>query len=654
MRSRRWLAATTAATLVAALVVASPARAKAPDAGDRLEVYVGTVTPAQLGELRAAGVDVGEATGGADGANTRIEAVLSGREADRMADRGVKLSVKKIRGKAASQVLREQAQAGWDAFRPYNAPGGIRDELVATAARYPKLTEVVNFGKSTQGKTMTAVRVTKNAKNVRDGSRPAMLYMGAQHAREWITVEMNRRLLHYVLDNYGKDPAITNLVDKTELWFVPVANPDGYDYTFTGDNRLWRKNLRDNDGDGQITTVDGVDLNRNFAYKWGYDNEGSSPNPTSDTYRGPGPNSEPETKAIDGLYRKIRPEFFINYHSAAQLLLYGVGWQVSTPSPDDVIYETMAGDDAHPAVPGYDPDISAELYTTNGDADSHLSASWGGLGFTPEMSTCATASDSVPDDQWVAEDCVSDFIFPDDENLIQAEFEKNIPFAIATAQSALDQDDPVSVVGRSTPDFVVDKFAVSYGTKQPVAVTARRALRDVEMHYVVNGGRPRTTDVREWRGGERYGNEGDEFYAELRGNVTGTKKGDSVEVWFSGRKPGKGAVASEHFTYTVSQDIGGDVLVLAAEDVTGLSPVQEGTSAKYADEMAASLTAAGRSSDVYDFDTQGRKAPHPLGVLSHYKAVVWETGDDIIMRSQGQAGGTTTKSALETELAVRD
>ncbi|MEV0713470.1 M14 family zinc carboxypeptidase [Asanoa sp. NPDC050611] len=654
MRSRRWLGAATAATLVAALMAASPAQAKAPEPGDRLEVYVGTVTPAQLDDLRAAGVDAEEVTVGAAGTNTRVEAVLSKRSADRLADQGVKLEVKKVRGKAASQVLREQAKAGWEAFRPYNEPGGIRDELVATAARYPKLAEVVNYGKTTQGKTMTAVRVTKNAKNVRDGSRPATLYMGAQHAREWITVEMTRRLLHYVLDNYGKDPVITKLVDTTELWFAPVANPDGYDYTFTPDNRLWRKNLRDNDGDGQITSLDGVDLNRNFGYKWGYDNEGSSPQITSDTYRGPGPDSEPETKALHSLYSKIRPEFFINYHSAAQLLLYGVGWQVSTPSPDDVISIAMAGDDEHPAVPGYDPDISAELYTTNGDADSGLSHRWGGLGFTPEMSTCAAAANSVPDDEWLAEDCVSDFIFPDDEELIQAEFEKNIPFAIATGRSALDPDDPVSSVGRSTPDFVVDTFDVSYGTRQPVAVTARRALRDVEMHYTVNGGRPRTTGVREWRGGERYGNEGHDYYAELRGNVTGTKKGDSVEVWFTGRKPGKGNVASEHFTYTVSQDIGGDVLVLAAEDVTGISPAQTGTSAKYADEMQAALTAAGRSSDVYDFDTRGRKAPHPLGVLSHYKAVVWETGDDIIPRATGQVGGTAAKSALDTELAVRD
>ena len=166
---------------------------------------------------------------------------------------------------------------------------------------------------------------------------------------------MTRRLLHHVLDNYGTDPEITNLVNTTELWFVPVANPDGYDYTFTAGNRLWRKNLRDNNGDGQITAGDGVDLNRNFAYKWGYDNEGSSPDPSSDTYRGPGPNSEPETKALDRLFRRIGFEFFINYHSAAELLLYGVGWQVSTPTPDDEIYEAMVGDDANPAVPGLRP-----------------------------------------------------------------------------------------------------------------------------------------------------------------------------------------------------------------------------------------------------------------------------------------------------------
>ena len=54
--------------------------------------------------------------------------------------------------------------------------------------------------------------MTRNARSVKDGKRPAVLYLGAQHAREWITPEMVRRLLHHVLDSYGADPTITRLV----------------------------------------------------------------------------------------------------------------------------------------------------------------------------------------------------------------------------------------------------------------------------------------------------------------------------------------------------------------------------------------------------------------------------------------------------------
>ena len=146
--------------------------------------------------------------------------------------------------------------------------------------------------------------------------------------------------------------------------------------------------------------------------------------------------------------KRITPEFFVNYHSAAQLLLYGTGWQVATPSPDDIIGETLAGDDAHPAVPGYDPDLSAELYTTNGDTDTHMQENYGTFGFTPEMGTCESASDENPDDEWEAEDCGSDFEFPDDEALVEAEFRRNIPFALSVAESTDDPADPESVVGR--------------------------------------------------------------------------------------------------------------------------------------------------------------------------------------------------------------
>src|SRR5687768_7178448 len=197
----------------------------------------------------------------------------------------------------------------------------------------------------------------------------------------------------------------------------------------------------------------------------------------------------------------------------------------------------MAGDDAHPAVPGYDPDISAELYTTNGDTDTHMTETYGTLGFTPEMSTCEAASNANPDDQWEAAACGSGFEFPDDEALIQAEFVKNIPFALAVAESSQDPDDPVSVVGRTAENFRVDSFDVSYGDAQQVAVVAKNALRDVVMRYRINGGAELGTSVVEWAGGERYGHENKDYYSELRGRVEGTTRGDSVEVWFEGYHP---------------------------------------------------------------------------------------------------------------------
>lgn len=641
--------------LATAVLTVSPAGAAPGDPPPvDLEVYTGEVSAAGIEAMRDLGIDAESAAGG-DLDGTEIEAVLSDAQAAKLREVGVDLQVKTVEGVVASEVLRRQAVSGWAGFRPYGEPGGIKDEISAAGAEHRDIAKVVNVGTTVNGQEILAIKVTKDANRIRDGKRPSVLYASAQHAREWITPEMTRRLMHKFLDGYGTDAEITELVDTTELWFLPVANPDGYDFTFTEGNRLWRKNLRDNNGDGEITVGDGVDLNRNFAVKWGFDNEGSSPDPASETFRGAGPNSEPETTALDSLFGRTKFDFFVNYHSAAELLLYGIGWQVSTPSPDDVIYQAMVGDDANPAVPGYDPDISAELYTTNGDTDTHATVKYGTLGFTPEMSTCQEASNLVPDDQWLAADCPSVFNFPDDERLIQGEFEKNLPFALSVAKSAQDPDDPVSSLGLDAPDLVADPFTVSYGTEQSVAVTAKRALQSVRLNYSINGGRANVTGVREWRGGERYGDTHDDYYGEFRGKIR-ANPGDSVKVWFTGRNPGRdgSAESTGPFTYTVARDIGADVLILAAEDVTGVSPVQGVTSARYAADYAASLTAAGYSSDIYDVDKNNREAPHHLGVLSHYKAVVWETGDDIIPRNAGQPGGTAAKAALDLELSVRD
>ncbi|MGH9005737.1 MAG: zinc carboxypeptidase, partial [Acidimicrobiia bacterium] len=274
------------------------------------------------------------------------------------------------------------------------------------------------------------------------------------------------------------------------------------------------------------------------------------------------------------------------------------------------------------------PDISAELYTTNGETTEHAHNVYGTLAFTPEMSTCETVSAAHPDDEWRPQDCESVFHFPDDEALVQEEFEKNIPFALATARSASDPDNPVSVVGRTAPEFVTDPFTVSYGDPQTVSVWGRRDHSARWMNYSINGGPAQRVAVAEWDGGERYGGELDRYYAEYRSTVTGAAPGDSVEVWFTGVKGLQGNVDSEHFTYEVHSDLGAQALIIADEDYTGVNPTYPaGTTApKYADEYAAALDANGVTHETWDMDAQG--VPHPLGVLSHFDAVVWELGDN--------------------------
>ena len=378
----------------------------------------------------------------------------------------------------------------------------------------------------------------------------------------------------------------------------------------------------------------------------------------------PAPNSEPESQALEAFVDEVGFEFFVNYHSAAELLLYGAGWQVSTPTPDDVIYEAMAGDDANPAIPGYDPDISAELYTTNGDTDTHMTELFGTLGFTPEMATCESASQVDPNDEWIDTDCDSGFNFPDDEDLIQAEFEKNIPFALSVAESASDPDDPVSVVNRTAENFRLDTFSVSYGDPQEVAVTAKRALKQTRVRYRINGGPTEVEKITEWGGGERYGDENDDYYAELRGVVHGADPGDDVRVWFTGVHPGRGTVTSEDFTYTVGSDTGDDVLVIANEDYEGVNPTYPPsvTAPKYDEDHVQAVEDAGYSVDVWDVSAQG--VPHDLGVLSHYDAVLWYLGDNRLTQdpedflTQTPLGNLQDVSVAERQqyltMAVRD
>ncbi|MGB3734388.1 MAG: M14 family zinc carboxypeptidase [Ilumatobacter sp.] len=673
------------ATLLASVLAVGSASADdgtglpAASGGDRLELYTGDVTLEEFSELRAEGYDIVDTSPGGTPGTVEIEAVVSATELVEIESGGIEMDpVLDQLGRTSTRSAQIEADNGFEVWRSYSEPGGIRDEMISLADEYPDLLKLKSIGTTVNGQDILALKLTHDANRVSDGRRPAVLYSAAQHAREWITVETTRRLLRYYLDNYGTDREITDLVNRNELWFVLVANPDGYDWTFEEGQRLWRKNLADNNGDGDITTADGVDLNRNWPTKWGYDNEGSSPDIGNQTYRGTGPSSEPETQALDGLLADIGFAFQVNYHSAAELLLYGIGWQVSTPSPDDIVYEALAGDDEDPAVEGYDPDISAELYTTNGETTEHAHTEYGTLAYTPELDTCDSAETIFDDDEFGDTYCEDDgrsvFEFPDDEELVQAVFEKNIDFAVSVAASAADPANPKSSLDREAPDFVVDEFDVSYGGTQTVAVETTRSSFFKRMYYKVGDERTRSTRVSRWQGGERYGGDLDFLYGEYRGDVKGAEVGDEVTVWFSAWEiekvryghwyfPRFRRMTSEPFTYEVASDSGAHVLIVANEDYLGFGPEQPGVTGPVAlGAHAAALEANGIDYDVWDITAQG--VPHPLGTLDHYDAVVWELGDNRLTQEAGDVitesfiGDLEDTSVAEaqqfTTLAIRD
>ncbi|MEN8221889.1 MAG: M14 family metallopeptidase [Acidobacteriota bacterium] len=234
--------------------------------------------------------------------------------------------------------------------------------LTDLSTQYPEYAALSSIGDSVEGRGLHILKISDNV-NVNE-DEPDIFIIGCHHAREWISVEIPLMYAHYLLENIENDPEVKKAVEGTQIYILPILNPDGLEYSIKS-YRYWRKNRRYN---GNISW--GVDLNRNYGYMWGYDNEGSSSSEISDIYRGTAPFSEPETSALQVFMTNITPEGVLSYHNFSQLILYP--WGYTNEFPEDFneldkigqrMRDLMFSVNGRDYVPGSG---STNIYNTNG------------------------------------------------------------------------------------------------------------------------------------------------------------------------------------------------------------------------------------------------------------------------------------------------
>lgn len=237
--------------------------------------------------------------------------------------------------------------------------------LSTLADQYSDQADFFSIGQSLEGRAIWGLKISDNADSKEN--EPNIYFMGCHHAREWISVEIPLLFAEYLLKNYSTDTRVKNLVDSAQIYIIPIVNPDGLEFTIHN-YRMWRKNRRYN---GNL--IWGVDLNRNYGYKWGYDNTGSSPEPGSQVYRGPSAFCEPETVAVRDFLLLNPPSGSISFHNYGQLILIPWGYTAAPPEDYDEMYD-MAQHmrDLIYAVNNRNYEFGSgatAIYPTNGDTD---------------------------------------------------------------------------------------------------------------------------------------------------------------------------------------------------------------------------------------------------------------------------------------------
>ena len=627
---KRWiLALASAAMVVPALGATSTA---APRGGeDQLDLYTMRVEADQVAGLQQAGVDVVKARN--VGSDVEIDAVLTPDERDRLRSRGVDVRVKRNRdGKSQRQLAAEHGGGRVHRVAVVRRTGRDPRPALRAGERQSKSRQArgarphLPGSRDHRGQGHAGCAASNATAPVRRSSTPPRSTHGSG-SRSRSTGGCS---YHFVDGWRDNDKEIRKLLKKTELWFILVANPDGYQYTFDVE-RLWRKNLRDNDGDGAITvrtastrtatsTSTGTTTTR--------DRRRCRPaRPTGARARCP----SPRPRRWPGLLDRIKPKFQSNWHSNGEWILYPQGWQVGSPEADNPIYVALAGTDANPAIAGFDPGISSdELYVTNGETTDYADTVNG------HDRVHARAQRGLPRDVGSSSPTTR-------------RWSRRSSSARCRSRSPWRSRRRARPTRSRRSGITAKPFYLDQARHRP----REHALVDVRLHVrrvlrrpagrcaswpsaslgaghgqVADQRRPpRRAPTSEWTGGERLRRRQRTYYR------VDERRGDRNRPGRHGRGVVRGRREDQRLVRrtTVVSDTGNRVLVLAAEDYTGASPVIQpgGPRPQYLSYYTDALTANGIPFDVYDVDANGRTAPDALGVLSHYDAVIWYTGDDV-------------------------
>ncbi|HPN36849.1 MAG TPA: M14 family zinc carboxypeptidase [Melioribacteraceae bacterium] len=280
---------------------------------------------------------------------------------------------------------------GFGSMGGYYTMTEIYNKLDSMKLAFPNLiTSKYSIGQSIENRPIYAVKISDNPDI--DEDEPEVLYNSLIHCREPAAMMAVMYYMYYLLENYGTNPEVTYLVNNREIFFIPLYNVDGYEYNRTTNPNgggMWRKNRRNNGGSV------GVDLNRNFGYKWGYDNSGSSGSPSDETYRGSAAFSEPENQAFKQFVNSRTIKTALNYHTYSNYLLYSWSYE-NIPTPDASLFEEYAIDITR--FNGYEWGQPPQLlYTVNGCTDDWM---YGEQQEKPKIISFTPECGSSNDDFW--------------------------------------------------------------------------------------------------------------------------------------------------------------------------------------------------------------------------------------------------------------